>query len=441
MTSTTSYAGEEVDQTSFGLEFAPPENRQSDPTPQPVPVVPQGLEIECLCPFCGTFNSAVGQPCGNCHQEDTTKTRAATTRRVGPWYVLQPNNPDAPGMNFDELLTLIRNQSVSSKSVVRGATTGQLWRLASKVRGLSREFGQCYSCGGDIESDETICPHCDRVQTIPEHQNEIPKPAPAPAPQPEVQAQELIEDPESPKQVRQALLAEPIVHVHSISNPSHSPADSDTTVRPVVVERNERQFPKDDLLTPRDVAKAFQLEFGPDVIDQFLTKPNHTVRKLKIAMTSTAALTLAALLLWPATRIVSGWINDNPARAVAITPPTPAPTASTPEARYNNEIAYAPPEHSMLLTQATTPSAAAPAPVVASAVMTPTIQAEPIPTPSPEDDPKLLWSSALEAESTRNYAAAVQAYERIESLPSDSWPTNLETRLSLARKELKGDVR
>jgi hypothetical protein len=59
----------------------------------------------------------------------------------------------------------------------------------------------------------------------------------------------------------------------------------------------------------------------------------------------------------------------------------------------------------------------------------------------PGDDPRLLWNSALEAESTGNYSMAVQAYERIESLPSDSWPANLETRLSLARKELKGDVR
>ena len=138
------------------------------------------------------------------------------------------------------------------------------------------------------------------------------------------------------------------------------------------------------------------------------------------------------------THVVSGWINASPARAFVPAAATAANTVA--DARFSNEIAYATPERSMYPVQATIPMAA-PAPIVASAVMTPAIQAEPIPTPSPSDDPKLLWASALEAESTRNYAMAVQAYERIESLPSDSWPVNLETRLTLARKELKGDVR
>jgi hypothetical protein len=418
------HTGEEIDQSSFGLEMLP---TKPEPAPESKPEsakTPLNLEVECLCPFCGTLNSQIGQPCSNCRLEDTTTTRAATSQRVGPWYVLQPNSLDSAGMNFDHLVSLARSGGVTSRSVVRGATTGQLWRLASKVRGLSREFGTCYSCGGDIEKHETNCPHCDRVQTVLEHADAIPNSRVTPV-QP---AQELVEDPESPKQVRDALLSEPVIHIRSATEP----LDPITAARPVVAECNERHMPKDDLLTPRDLAKAFQLEFGPqpDELDRFLARPNHTMRNLKIAFTSTAALLFAGLLLWPVSHAVSGWIDATPTRAnvpsntqVAFNHPDPYLTAAP---SYVPRIA---------------PAVAPPDPVVATAVLTPVTLPEPTPVASAEDDPKLLWNSALDAEASGNYKAAVTAYERIESLPSDSWPTNLETRLTLARKEMKGDVR
>jgi hypothetical protein len=420
MTTLSTIAGEEIDQSTFGLELLEPKGE------------PVKLEIECLCPFCGSFNSEIGKPCGNCQLEDTSTTRAATSQRVGPWYVLQPNNPDAPGMNFDQLVTLIRSGTVTSRAVIRGATTGQLWRLASKVRGLSREFGQCYSCAGDLEKDETNCPHCDRVQTVAEHSDAIPKSPLAPV----EPARVLMVDPESAKEVREALLAEPIIHIHSLSDPAA--VDPVMAARPVVAERNERHMPKDDLLTPRDLAKAFQLEFGPqpDELERFLARPNHTMRNQKIVFTSTAALLFAALLLWPLSHVVSGWTNAPSARASApssiVTPPNPADTL----------LAYASPQpHDPLPAPSYNPRPAPSNPVVAGAVLAPVNLPEPTPVASAEDDPKLLWNSALDAEASGNYRAAVAAYERIESLPSDSWPTNLETRLTLARKEMKGDVR
>jgi hypothetical protein len=412
MTSTSTYAGEEIDQTSFDLELIQP------PAPAPKPVV---NDIECLCPFCGTLNLGLGKPCANCKQEDTIARRDAAARKTGQWHVLQPGNTDSQGMTFDQLIAMIRDQSVTSRSIIRGAPTGQLWRLASKVRGLSREFGQCYSCGGDIETDETICPHCDRSQIVAEHSDAVPKPA---------------TESESPRQVRQALLTpEPVIHVHSLAHPEHPSVEIVSPARPVVAEINERHIPKDDLLTPRDLAKAFQLEFGPDreELNRFLAPPKHTARRLKIAFTSAGALALAGVMLWPLTHIVSGWVNDNTAKAVATVPSVSASVVTKPTA-----IAYTPREQIAPPTISYTP---APSPMTAGAKIAPSYQPEPTPAPSSEDDPKLLLSNAMDAESTRNYAAAVQAYERIESLPSDSWPANLEVRLALARKELKGDVR
>jgi hypothetical protein len=69
----------------------------------------------------------------------------------------------------------------------------------------------------------------------------------------------------------------------------------------------------------------------------------------------------------------------------------------------------------------------------------PIIVADPTSSASPADDPAVLWTTAINAESRRDYTKAVEAYERIESLPSYVWPAHLEVKLELARKELKGD--
>jgi hypothetical protein len=120
-----------------------------------------------ICPFCGAKLVAGQQPCPNCLMHDTPGTRQATIARVGPWQLLNPRNPAAPGMKFETLVALARKGQVSAKSIVRGPTTDQLWRPAAKVRGLSREFGICHACNGRIEKTATKCPHCQRLQEPP----------------------------------------------------------------------------------------------------------------------------------------------------------------------------------------------------------------------------------------------------------------------------------
>ena len=55
------------------------------------------------------------------------------------------------------------------------------------------------------------------------------------------------------------------------------------------------------------------------------------------------------------------------------------------------------------------------------------------------DDPKRLMAAGLSAEARGDYAGAVKQYERIESLSSDEWPTDLKDRLTLARAAGRGD--
>jgi hypothetical protein len=98
---------------------------------------------------------------------NTPQTRRVTRGRIGPWYVMQSRNPAAPGMKFDVLVAFIRKGQVTARSIVRGPTTHQFWRYAAHVKGLSREFGLCYSCGIDIATESHLCPHCGKVQEPP----------------------------------------------------------------------------------------------------------------------------------------------------------------------------------------------------------------------------------------------------------------------------------
>src|SRR2546421_12258753 len=109
-----------------------------------------------VCPFCGltreiTANFDPAPRCPRCTLADTAQTRSATKARIGPWHVRQVRNPWAPGMGFETLLALVKRGQVTKDSIVRGPTTHQLWKRAAEIKGLSREFGLCYSCGGEID--------------------------------------------------------------------------------------------------------------------------------------------------------------------------------------------------------------------------------------------------------------------------------------------------
>ena len=123
-----------------------------------------------VCPFCANVRPAetAAAACPRCTMQDTPSTRRSTGERIGPWFVLQRKNPTAPGLRFSVLLTLARRGHVTPRSIVRGPTTGQLWRYAAQVKGLSRVFGVCWHCAAGVSPDGTSCPRCRSAQEIPD---------------------------------------------------------------------------------------------------------------------------------------------------------------------------------------------------------------------------------------------------------------------------------
>ena len=127
----------------------------------------ESLDGQYVCPFCGSLSESPEGICARCSMENTSAARKATKSRIGPWFVYQHRNPAAPGMQFETLLGFVQKGKIKPRTIVRGPTTHQLWRFAAHVKGLSREFGVCFSCGGAIKPGDNLCPHCKKLQEPP----------------------------------------------------------------------------------------------------------------------------------------------------------------------------------------------------------------------------------------------------------------------------------
>jgi len=376
--------------------------------------------VQHICPFCGSSNSDLGKPCPRCTLEDTPATRSATQQRIGPWYVLQSRNPAAPGMNLATLQSLVRKGLVTPRSVIRGPTTHQLWRVAAKVKGVSRELGLCYGCGGAIDPKTDICPHCNRCQAVPADPNA------------------LLELPSRSTQTTAASVAPVMREVPKPAAAQPTPPPQARTVPPpapdpVIAERPLRMPPSPDLLSAPDLAKAFQLDFTG-------LKPRR--RRLSFGVKLLLTLVIlttaagAALYLMPSlgeTILKRLRPAKSPAHRSAIVElPTKAPDVSTADARLAADVATMeraqPPRPPMPMGLQTAVVAAGDAADNAASRDT------------SADDAKRLWQSAIDAESKRKFKEAVAKYEQIQSLPRDAWPKTLETRLQLARQESRGGV-
>jgi hypothetical protein len=229
-----------------------------------------------VCPFCGAISEKSDSPCPRCKMENTALTRQATRARIGPWYVMQSRNPSAPGMKCSTLLALIRKDQITPKSVIRGPTTFQLWRFAARVKGISREFGLCYSCGAELQRTSTFCPRCSRSQELPPNPDALlenepqaktvyrqvnPRPesaGPAPTDGQQSSPSRPPTDGEGDRQSRPSTqipsAAETMAELAEMPSPHNAPTD---------LQSRPRQRPQEGILSPRELAAAFSIQYDP----------------------------------------------------------------------------------------------------------------------------------------------------------------------------------
>jgi hypothetical protein len=428
--------------------------------------------------------------------ESTAATRQATKSRIGPWYVLQTRNPAAPGMKFETLLTFVRKGRVKARSIVRGPTTHQLWRFAAHVKGLSREFGVCYSCGEGIEPTANICPHCNRLQDPPVNPDVF------------LEAQEADSKAAGSQAVYREIGATPLVAEDIVAPPEGAHAKVDPA-DPKPLPAGAKAPPKkgaDGFLTAADLAAAFKLDFQEPKGRRPSTKtqvapiamsrenpggaaPRRKRRGFRVVLLLLMAAAVGAFAYqyhkdvafktqadhWYAVGLdwsKQKWAQiqqqlNKPPQAV-----TPKNVHGRPLFVGTDSIAGS--KNSATQPQTTEPSAKpspwdqlygqSPAPTKADAATKPQRKSEPAPAasvkidepapaatgsvtiePPPQrsartggfDDVHALYSAALDAEAQGDYATAVKKFEQIKEYSKDLWPRDLDLRLKLAREQLR----
>lgn len=412
--------------------------------PMPAPAVRDALAGRYVCPFCGIIKDQADAVCPRCTMENSAATRQATKGRIGPWYVLQSRNPAAPGMKFDTLMSFVRKGRIKPRSVVRGPTTHQLWRFAAQVKGLSREFGVCYSCGGAIERTARLCPHCNRAQDPPENPDvylEGQEPGPAgPIP--------VFRDLGAP-----SLVAEDIATPANRGQQSTGRADG-----PQTASRNSGE----GFLSAKDLAAAFKLHFHarqdksghPVSSPQPAASPPQPVRRPTVRRKRRKGRVMLVLLVLAALGAYAFEYERNAgvrSKSQQMLQATVAwsrqkwselitqPAGKTPQSKSGQErrAADATPQQDNARpgqpdwdqifkgqqTVASKPAAAGPADSSQSR--------------DEEGDGDLwtLYRGAIDDEARGDFAAAVKKYQRIKDFSHDLWPRDLELRLKEAQRQ------
>lgn len=425
----------------------------------------ESTEARYVCPFCGNVNDNREGACPRCSMENTPLTRQATRARIGPWSVLQTRNPSAPGMKYSTLLSLVKKGQVTPRSIVRGPTTHQLWRFASKVKGLSREFGLCWGCGQEIDHTTSTCPHCQRSQEPPAAPDTLVEgrtPVAASLPV----RREIRPEFKNPVQ-----LAEP---TRADIRPAIEPVRAEVPRREVlpVMESPLIAGIAPEMVPPaaqtaaerRAALEAVALREGglpfPGPAHSRLQR-SRTGRVLLVLGTMAVIMVGGWLYVDEASRSsVMGWlhINTTPKPVEQVVTPeagTPGQTAPRPTARSFDEISLPPlpsrPGNSTASsgsnstagnggTQAATPSPATPPRRVSPPA---------VPTPAPSavassdnladaniEKSRALWRSALDAEMRNDPASALKFMEEIQRLPAAAWPGGLNLHMQAAKDKL-----
>lgn len=422
-----------------------------------------------VCPFCGSINEVQESPCPRCGMEDSATTRQATKARIGPWYVLQSRNPAAPGMRFSTLLALVKRGQVTAHAVVRGPTTHQLWQFAGDVKGLSREFGLCWSCGEKIETSASLCPHCQRMQEPPAYPDMLLDGGAPPSPPRAAKPSEPAPRQPEPQAPRSDIFDAPAEPPPAPKRPAPAPV-------PAAVRGGE-------ILSAKELATAFQINFAPDDGSKAHPGPKPKRRRSYAKFAAAALLLLTAGAAAGALYLRPDWREQSLTWAVdsyrdlrdrmknepasELESDLPDMLKTTPDDRVPDEAPDAVVARSADpdgADAALPPVRAAPAPATAEArtvaqapvqqapvVAPPPVAKTPEPAPAPEmevrrpvpADPaaqlekaRLLWHSAIDAEGRREFTEAVRLYQQIQDLPRDVWPGGLELRLANARKRM-----
>ena len=112
-----------------------------------------------VCPFCGELQkeSKVCQVCQKLHYPRGVMLAEA---EMGPWWIRREKYPFRPGLKYDNFIDLVRTGEINTKTIIRGPTTKQLWKIAGRVQGIAHLLGRCHACGEEVKPTALSCGGC-----------------------------------------------------------------------------------------------------------------------------------------------------------------------------------------------------------------------------------------------------------------------------------------
>jgi hypothetical protein len=118
-----------------------------------------------LCCICGHDKTGADE----CPECDTvfSPPEEATRITLGGWFVHGKQHAFKPGMSYEQLRKEAELGGVTSRTIVRGPTTEQFWKLAKNTQGVAHLTGFCHQCGTKAQAGDASCASCKASFAVP----------------------------------------------------------------------------------------------------------------------------------------------------------------------------------------------------------------------------------------------------------------------------------
>lgn len=118
-----------------------------------------------MCVVCGHGKTGADE-CPEC-ESIFAPADEATRITLGGWFVHGKAEAFKPGISYEQLRKEVEIGKVTGRTILRGPTTEQFWKLAKNTQGVAHLLGSCHSCGEKVAASAESCPACKASFAVP----------------------------------------------------------------------------------------------------------------------------------------------------------------------------------------------------------------------------------------------------------------------------------
>jgi len=144
-----------------GTKFTAPaeRNQWGLPTAPVADVIAEARKADAaLCCVCG-HGKTTADECPEC-ETIFSPPDEVTRITVGGWFVHGKQHAYKPGMSYEQIKKEVDAGNVTARTIVRGPTTEQFWKLAKNTPGVAHLLGACQACAAKVDAGAGACHVC-----------------------------------------------------------------------------------------------------------------------------------------------------------------------------------------------------------------------------------------------------------------------------------------